>query len=304
MKKILLIATLGFIVFSCNKDGDSTGTSKNEGNEDLNELEMKASYAFGISLGENAEMYNQQPNLEETLDFEEVKKGIADVMNNPKEMDSYIFGLNLGKQVEGAMANPVIQGRLDKDEILTGFVDFVNKRDLRVPADSVALLMDEFYLYQLSRSERENIRIGEEYLAELRGKEGYQTTESGIVYKVIKEGEGPYVQENQRIRVKYEGKHVDGTVFDGTDVNNGGNPIDFVLTKGGLIPGWVEGIQLMQKGAIYELNFPSELGYGSIGSGSISPGETLIFNIELVEILPDDAVLRNPGQPGVDIQVE
>lgn len=304
MKKIILTATLGLIIFSCNTEGDSTGISTKTNNADLDQLEIDASYAYGISLGQNAERYNQQPGLKDTLDYAQVKKGIEDFLKDPKKLDSYAYGLNMGKQIEGTMSNNIIQGRLDTKEIIDGFLDYVNKNQLRVSIDSVALVMDDFYQTQVKKSADNNVREGEEYLAKLREKSDYQTTESGIVYKVIQEGQGPKVQEGDKILVKYEGKHVNGEVFDGTDVNNAGQPIEFVLTRGGLIPGWVEGIQLMSKGAIYELSFPSELGYGDIGSGSISPGETLIFNIELVDILPSDAPMRNPGQPGVDIRVE
>lgn len=304
MKKIILVATLGLIIFSCNKDADSTGLSSKENNEELNDLEMKASYAYGISLGQNAEMYQQQLGPENQLDYDQVKEGISDFIKNPEELEAYAFGLTLGKQIDGAMTNPIIQGRLDKDEIIEGFMDFVKKNDLRLPLDSMALVMDDFYQHQLSKTTSKNIEEGDAYLKSLLEKDGYQSTENGIVYKVIKEGEGPKVQEGDRILVKYEGKHLNGEVFDGTDKNNRGEPIEFVLSRGGLIQGWVDGIQLMSKGAIYELNFPSELGYGDIGSGSIRPGETLIFNIELVDILPQDAPVRNPGQPGVDIKVE
>lgn len=111
--------------------------------------------------------------------------------------------------------------------------------------------------------------------------EGYITTPSGLKYKVIKEGEGAHPTPTSVVSAKYTGKLLDGTVFDSTD-NRGGQPAQFPLN--GVIPGWTEGLQLMQPGAIYEFIIPPYLGYGSRDTGPIPANSTLIFEVELVDI--------------------
>lgn len=110
---------------------------------------------------------------------------------------------------------------------------------------------------------------------------GYVTTPSGLKYKVIKEGSGEHPSPYSTVTVNYTGKLEDGTVFDSTDQH--GQPISFPLNR--VIPGWTEGLQLMQPGAIYEFVIPSNLAYGPQGvPGAIPPNATLIFDVELLGI--------------------
>ena len=111
---------------------------------------------------------------------------------------------------------------------------------------------------------------------------GYTTTPSGLKYKVIKKGSGAHPKANSIVNVKYTGKLENGKVFDSTDLH-GGNPVPLPLNR--VIPGWTEGIQLMQPGAVYEFVIPSNLGYGPAGMPPvIPPNATLIFEVELVGI--------------------
>lgn len=304
MKKLILTAALGILVFSCKKEGDAvvSGVDAKGEKVELSDLDMKASYAYGVSLGQNAERYNQNPQLEDSLDIDQVKKGIQDFLKDSKTLDSYGYGLNIGKQIKGALENNVIQGHLDTDEILVGMMDYLKKNNLKVSVDSVAMVMDEFYQTQLANSAAANKQKGLDFLAAKKKEEGVKTTESGLAYKVIKEGVGPKVKEGDKIKVKYKGTLIDGDVFDSTDLNNNGEPVEFTLQSGGLIPGWVEGMQLMSKGSKYEFYIPSELGYGDMGSGKIGPGDALIFEIELIDISEGTAANATPGQPGVNIE--
>ena len=123
---------------------------------------------------------------------------------------------------------------------------------------------------------------GEAFLAENGKREGVVTTASGLQYEVIKEGSGAHPKATDKVLVHYHGTNIDGSVFDSSVER--GQPIDFPLN--GVIAGWTEGVQLMQPGAKYRFFIPSHLAYGDRGAGAdIAPGATLIFDVELIEIL-------------------
>jgi len=127
-----------------------------------------------------------------------------------------------------------------------------------------------------------NHKAGEAFLAENKTKPGVVTTASGLQYQVIKEGTGPKPQPTDKVRCHYHGTLLDGTVFD-SSVDRG-QPVDFPVT--GVIQGWVEALQLMPVGSKWKLFLPSNLAYGDNAAGpKITPGSTLIFDVELLEIV-------------------
>ena len=122
---------------------------------------------------------------------------------------------------------------------------------------------------------------GQAFLKENAKKEGVKTTASGLQYKVLKEGTGKQPKPTDTVEVNYEGRLIDGTVFDSSYKR--GQSITFPLNQ--VIPGWTEGVALMKEGAKYEFYIPSNLAYGSNGAGSdIGPDETLIFVVELIKV--------------------
>ena len=119
------------------------------------------------------------------------------------------------------------------------------------------------------------------YLAAHKGKPGVKTTASGLQYEVLTEGTGPKPTAADTVAVHYEGKLVDGTVFDSSIAR--GQPAVFPL--GQVIPGWTEGVQLMHTGSKYRFTIPPELGYGPRGAGGvIPPNAVLVFEIELLGV--------------------
>ena len=110
--------------------------------------------------------------------------------------------------------------------------------------------------------------------------EGMQTTDSGLRYEVLEQGDGPTPTLDDQVTVHYRGTLEDGTVFDSS--YDRGEPITFPLRA--VIPGWREGLQLMPVGSKYKLYIPAELGYGARGKGPIPPNAPLIFEVELLEI--------------------
>jgi FKBP-type peptidyl-prolyl cis-trans isomerase FklB len=130
---------------------------------------------------------------------------------------------------------------------------------------------------------RENIAKGEKFMQEISRNKSVYTTKSGLKYKMIKEGNGKRPKATDRVKVHYTGKLVDGKVFD-SSVDRGA-PLTFALNQ--VIPGWTEGLQLMDEGSKYVLYVPYNLGYGTRDMGDIPAGSTLIFEVELLEINPE-----------------
>ncbi|WP_414718380.1 FKBP-type peptidyl-prolyl cis-trans isomerase [Thaumasiovibrio subtropicus] len=149
-----------------------------------------------------------------------------------------------------------------------------------------AIILVVFIIIQRSLSGRgaeENIKIGQEYLAQNAEQEGVVTTDSGLQYLVLEEGTGTvHPSAKDKVRVHYHGKLIDGTVFD-SSVDRG-EPIDFSL--GQVIKGWTEGLQYMVEGEKVRLFIPANLAYGNRGVGAIPAGSMLIFDVELIKINP------------------
>lgn len=125
-----------------------------------------------------------------------------------------------------------------------------------------------------------NLENGAAFLEENGKKEGVITTETGLQYEVVTKGDGPMPADTSRVTVHYEGKLIDGEVFDSSYDN--GEPVSFALN--GVIAGWTEGLQLMPVGSTYMLYVPSNLGYGPRASGPIPGNSVLIFKVELLSM--------------------
>ena len=129
---------------------------------------------------------------------------------------------------------------------------------------------------------KEAKEAGEKFLAENKTREGVVTLESGLQYKILNEGSGAKPTANDTVKCHYEGRLINGQVFDSSIRR--GEPAEFPV--GGVIAGWVEALQLMPVGSKWQLYIPSELAYGQHGAGAaIGPNETLIFDVELLEII-------------------
>lgn len=134
----------------------------------------------------------------------------------------------------------------------------------------------------------ENAETSAAFLAENGAKDDVVTTESGLQYKVLEEGEGDLPGLESTVQVHYEGRLINGEVFDSSIAR--GTPVEFALTQ--VIAGWTEALQLMKEGSKWQLYIPSDLAYGSTGSRSIGPNQALIFDVELLQ-----ANFVPPGQP-------
>lgn len=127
---------------------------------------------------------------------------------------------------------------------------------------------------------QKNIKEGQEFLAKNKNNKSVYSTPSGLQYMKIKEGKGKKPTANSMVKAHYTGKLLDGTVFDSSKQR--GEPLEFRVNQ--MIPGWVEGLQLMPEGSTYRFFIPYNLAYGEREAGIIPGGSTLIFEVELIEV--------------------
>lgn len=192
----------------------------------------------------------------------------------------------LGQEVGGYYLSQEIA--IDSNEFVQGFLDALNKKSAIDPAVKEKVIQ-QFQMEQQSKQQAkaaqkaaDNKAKGAAFLAENKKKEGVFTTPTGLQYKIVKQGNEEHPKATDVVKVHYHGTLIDGTVFDSSVQRN--EPATFPLNR--VIPGWTEGVQLMTKGSKYIFYIPSNLAYGDREAGAITPGSTLIFEVELLEINP------------------
>lgn len=177
---------------------------------------------------------------------------------------------------------------VNPEAMAKGLIDLIKGNKIAL-ADSVKVkIIEDFQMEHQKKQEEmaakeaeENKKAGQDFLDKNKSKAGVKVTASGLQYEVIKEGTGKAPTLNSKVTVHYEGKLVDGKIFDSSYERN--EPITFPLN--GVIQGWQEGLQLMKEGSTYMLYIPSALGYGERGAGQVIPGNaTLIFKVELIKV--------------------
>ncbi len=206
-------------------------------------------------------------------------------LDTPDQKASYGIGLNVGRQIRET------KDRLDRMAFLRGIEDALQGNEPAVPQAELQEILNQFAqemqaaaAEDFERRAAENAEAGEQFLTENAAKEGVVTVESGLQYEVLREGDGPRPGPGDRVRIHYRGTLIDGTEFDSS---YGGEPAEFDV--GGVIPGFSEALQLMPVGSKFRVVIPSELAYGAQGTrGQIGPNETLIFEIELLEIMENE----------------
>ena len=194
---------------------------------------------------------------------------------------SYIVGLQLGQRmVEQGMGE-----QLDVDAFAQAIRDVFSRTPPRLSQeemDEAIKALREAAVASQANVGEEAMKTGVVFLAENKAKPGVVTTDSGIQYEVTEMGEGPKPTASDTVKVHYEGRLLDGTVFDSSYARN--DPATFGV--GQVIQGWQEALQLMPVGSKWEVWIPSDLAYGPAGAGgAIGPNETLNFTIELLEIV-------------------
>lgn len=208
----------------------------------------------------------------------------AVVLESQQQKLGYAVGQNIGKSITADSLE------LDKTALLAGIADVLDGKPSALSDEAIAATFKAFQEAQMAEQAKaqeaqaaknsEAEAAGIAFLEANKVKEGVIVTESGLQYRVLTQGEGEMPAAEDEVTVHYRGTLVDGTEFDSS--YGSGKPISFPV--GGVIPGWVEALQLMNTGSKFELVIPSELAYGPGGVGNIPPNSVLVFEVELISV--------------------
>lgn len=204
------------------------------------------------------------------------------VLKTESDSISYMIGQDVGKSLKTFKSDITMQA------FIKGVEDVLKDQQAQISPDRIKEIQANFSA-KLQKKQAEESKItgdknktdGDKFLTENKSKKGVVTTASGLQYIVIKEGTGPKPKATDKVKVNYKGTLLDGTIFDSS--YDRGEPATFVLNQ--VIPGWTEGVQLMNTGSNYKFFIPSNLAYGERQTGpKIGPNSTLIFEVELISI--------------------
>jgi FKBP-type peptidyl-prolyl cis-trans isomerase FklB len=278
---LTLVALLALVVTSCSDYKEKSVKLES----DLDSL----NYAFGYVNGKILKDYHLSKDSTGN-GIKSLMKGIKDGLNQKETVDSLKQAVDLGSMIGNQLkTNTDFYGdstlTMDYKLLRQGMINGVSGSDAGMTADEARDYfngtMEALQAKKMEAQYNDNKVAGQSFLAENAKKEGVITTASGLQYEVIKKGNGPLPKDTDKVKVHYHGTLVDGTVFD-SSVDRG-QPAEFGVTQ--VIKGWVEGLQLMPVGSKYKFYIPQELAYGSQSQGQIKPFSTLIFEVELLEIV-------------------
>lgn len=190
------------------------------------------------------------------------------------QMVSYALGRSVAEDCQRGGVE------IDLRALQTGVSEVQAGKDPRWNEQQLNQVMHMFAMRIQQQIAADNKQQGEEFLAANAKKEGVQTTASGLQYKILQEGDGATPTEDSVVICHYRGQFINGQVFDSSYER--GQPAQFPVQ--GVIPGWTEALQLMQVGDKYQLFVPANLAYGESGRDGIGPNETLIFEVELLQV--------------------
>jgi FKBP-type peptidyl-prolyl cis-trans isomerase FklB len=296
MKKILLFAVL-FLAVSVSSF--AAGGKKKDNKKKTNGTEQpvklltssdSTSYAAGYAATEGLIQYLAQRMNVDTAHLADFIRGFQEAASKAKDpaYTAYIAGCTIASQATDQILPNMSRDLVGTDDSIAaapfyeGFIAGV-KQDTAV--FKMAKARDRFQTKSTQARETRN-RIykkeNEEWLANNKTKPGVITLPSGLQYKVLKEGNGPKPKASDEVEVIYEGKTINGKVFDATK-NHGGRKTDSFRCDQ-VIKGWTEALTSMNVGSKWEIYIPQNLAYGSREAGEIKPYSTLIFTVELVSI--------------------
>ncbi|MCC5024196.1 MAG: FKBP-type peptidyl-prolyl cis-trans isomerase [Candidatus Synoicihabitans palmerolidicus] len=189
---------------------------------------------------------------------------------------SYGIGRNIGADLTRNLGDDT-----DAEALVAGHLDSLSGAAPQVPQAELSAAFHTFQAKTQAAAESAVAKkAGTEFLTANGARPEVTTTESGLLYEILTPGTGPKPASNNTVKVHYHGTLIDGTVFDSSVER--GEPVEFPVT--GVMPGWIEALQLMPTGSKWKLFIPSNLAYGDRATGKIPAGSTLVFEVELLEV--------------------
>ena len=253
------------------------------------------SYAIGMAQTQGLKDYLVGRLGVDTAYMDAFIKGLNEGANagDDKKRAAYYAGIQIGQQISNQMVKGINHELFGEDSTKTislknfmaGFVaGTIGKGGLMTVDSAAQMAQDMMRAIKAKNLEKEfgpNKEAGEKYLADNAKKEGVKVLPSGVQYKVLKEGTGALPKDTSLVKVHYEGKTIDGKVFDSSYSRN--QPADFRANQ--VIKGWTDALVHMPAGSVWEVYIPQELAYGERQQGAdIKPFSMLIFKIELLEV--------------------
>ncbi len=209
-------------------------------------------------------------------------------LSSKKSKYSYAIGVQIGKNLKQQNID------LDPKAFAAGVEDMYAGEKPRLSDDErMAALREMTQGLQMKQAAKaqENEKTGEAFLAQNKSKPGWKVTSSGLQYHMVRDGSGKQPTANDNVEVNYEGKLINGKVFDSSYERH--QPATFPVNA--VIPGWREALQLMKPGSKYELAIPPQLAYGPQGSSVIPGNSVLLFTVELLKVLPGSGASAQAG---------
>ena len=289
MKKFTFVAVMAIaaasIVASC---GNSTSSKPNLKN-DVDTL----SYAMGMAHTQGLKQYLAQMEIDTTY-MDAFIKGLNEGANagDDKKKAAYYMGIQIGQQISNRMVKGINHELFGEDSTKTislknfmaGFIQGVKGKKGLMTVEQAGQVAQMKMMSIKAKNMEEQYgplkKKGEEWMAANAKKQGVKTLPSGVQYKVIKEGAGQMPKDTSVVKVNYEGRLIDGTVFDSSYKN--GQPV--TLRANQVIKGWTEALVHMPAGSVWEVYIPQELAYGDREQGQIKPYSPLVFKIELISV--------------------
>ncbi|MCR4583734.1 MAG: FKBP-type peptidyl-prolyl cis-trans isomerase [Prevotella sp.] len=290
MKKLMFVASMAIAAAAVTSCGNST--PKADLKSDVDTL----SYAIGMAQTQGLKEYLVGSLGVDTVYMSDFIKGLNEGANagDDKKKAAYYAGIQIGQQISNRMMKGINHEIFGEDSTKTislknfmaGFVSGTTGKGGLMTVDSAQqvaqTMMSTIKAREMEKTYGPNKVAGEKFLAENEKKEGVKKLASGVQYKVIKEGNGPIPADTSLVKVNYEGKTIDGKVFDSSYKR--GEPINLRCNQ--TIKGWTDAMVHMPAGSVWEVYIPQELAYGEREQGDIKPFSMLIFKIELLEVNP------------------
>lgn len=208
-------------------------------------------------------------------------------LNDFSDSASYAVGTSIGLNLAADFKSQGVDSSFKSDLVIAGLSAALSgdTSNSKLTQEEAQEIVGRFFEEMNLQRANKNKALGDAFLKENSSKAGVATTESGLQYIVLKEGEGPMPTSADQVRVHYTGKLMNGEVFDSSIERN--EPVVFYVRS--VIPGWTEALQLMKEGAEYKLFIPGNLAYGEQGNprGGIGPNEVLIFDVKLIDVIKE-----------------